>query len=98
MTMMYNDGASCYQGPHRSARVQPSAARPHMLMWCCWQVHLRCGSENKLVHAHEPERCVYEGTFETPAVCSESHAEALKSEVEQEVRFGTSHCDIMPSP
>ena len=33
------------------------------------KVNIRCGSENKLVSAAEPNRCEYEFMFETPAVC-----------------------------
>ncbi|XP_022092279.1 glucosidase 2 subunit beta-like isoform X2 [Acanthaster planci] len=42
----------------------------------CWNgpdrstlVNLRCGLEDKLVAASEPERCTYEFQFETPALC-----------------------------
>ena len=34
------------------------------------QVILRCGTENKLLAASEPERCTYEFEFETPALCT----------------------------
>ena len=33
------------------------------------KVNIRCGAENKLVSASEPNRCEYEFMFETPAVC-----------------------------
>ncbi|XP_038075043.1 glucosidase 2 subunit beta-like isoform X1 [Patiria miniata] len=43
----------------------------------CWNgpdrstlVILRCGLENKLVSASEPERCTYEFQFETPSLCT----------------------------
>ncbi|XP_071799443.1 glucosidase 2 subunit beta-like isoform X1 [Asterias amurensis] len=43
----------------------------------CWNgpdrstmVILRCGTENKLLAASEPERCTYEFEFETPALCT----------------------------
>lgn len=43
----------------------------------CWngpnrsvRVHLECGTENELLGAEEPNRCVYSFHFKTPAVCS----------------------------
>ena len=42
----------------------------------CWngpprstKVDLRCGAENKLIGASEPNRCEYLFMFETPAAC-----------------------------
>ena len=31
---------------------------------------MRCGTENKLTNAFEPNRCVYEFDFITPARCT----------------------------
>ena len=57
----------------------------------CWQgpsrsttVHVRCGKVNALVHIHETERCVYEATFETPAICNAQHAADIRKAVAQE--------------
>lgn len=45
----------------------------------CWngpnrsvKVNMRCGTENKLTNAFEPNRCVYEFDFLTPARCTHS--------------------------
>ena len=36
------------------------------------QVNMRCGTENKVTNAFEPNRCVYEFDFLTPARCTHS--------------------------
>jgi len=61
------------------------------------KVLLKCGTENKLVHVHEPERCVYEALFETPAICDVAHAERLQQIVakeEEELAKGAAHLDL----
>jgi protein kinase C substrate 80K-H len=51
----------------------------------CWQgpqrsitVIMKCNSENKVMSVEEPNKCVYEMVFGTPAVCDISHIQALK--------------------
>jgi len=48
-------------------------------------VHLRCGVAEALIHVHEPERCAYEATFETPAVCDEHHSKRLRQSVRDQI-------------
>lgn len=55
----------------------------------CWQgpqrsltLKFRCGAEEKLVDVNEPSKCVYEMVLQTPAVCDEQHAQALRLNLE----------------
>ena len=58
------------QGNYFSFEKKKSFSNFHFLLhFRSTKVNIRCGAENKLVSAAEPNRCEYEFMFETPAVC-----------------------------
>jgi protein kinase C substrate 80K-H len=67
----YTGGARCWNGPERSVSVRPqgrlgkdmSSHRP----FC--QLVLSCGTQNQLTSAVELEKCEYQITGTTPALC-----------------------------
>ena len=44
----------------------------------CFQVFLRCGSEEKFVDIDEPRLCSYNLTFETPLACPEDAFQGMQ--------------------
>lgn len=59
----------------------------------CWNgpdrslsLHLRCGSEDKVISVDEPGKCEYMAVMETPAACDERFAEALRLELNEPAR------------
>lgn len=46
------------------------------------QLNLVCGTENAVSNVIEPSKCVYEGTFSTPAACDLHRAQALNLDME----------------
>lgn len=89
--MLYDRGQNCWNGPQRSARVseesivfnKKSCSGLLLIFFrvlCVFQVHLRCGLENRLTSVSEPSRCEYHFDFESPGSChkpdtSQSHDE-----------------------
>ena len=46
------------------------------------EVHVSCGTENKVLRVEEDGMCIYTMWFETPFMCSIDHAVALRRKLE----------------
>jgi protein kinase C substrate 80K-H len=66
-TMVFEGGASCWQGPQRSVTVE---------------LHCADGPAHELTFVEEPSKCVYFAKMDTPLACDPAELVRLKAELE----------------
>jgi protein kinase C substrate 80K-H len=76
----YTNGAKCWNGPARSVVVCPLPLSPTAAMLIGLQLRLTCGLENELLTVAELEKCEYEITGTSPALCAPLAVENGKRE------------------
>jgi protein kinase C substrate 80K-H len=78
----YTQGAKCWNGPHRSVEVNIAySPLSHTTLICSYKLVLTCGTENTLLTVAELEKCEYQITGTTPALCRPLEDEQIKDEL-----------------
>jgi protein kinase C substrate 80K-H len=78
----YTHGAKCWNGPHRSVEVSVIPKLSYLLQnLIFYKLVLACGIENALLTVAELEKCEYQITGTTPALCRPLEDEQRKDEL-----------------